>query len=93
MRAIRATRGFDGERILNDGMIVLIDDRQIVGVDDTSAALPEGWPVLDFVDATVLPGLIDMHVHTRVRAFALPGSAAVASGSVATSTARCWQPS
>jgi imidazolonepropionase-like amidohydrolase len=61
--AIRASRGFDGERVLDDGVVVLIDDGRIVEVEEGHAAPPSGWPVLDFGDATVMPGLIDMHVH------------------------------
>jgi imidazolonepropionase-like amidohydrolase len=61
--AIRAARGFDGERMLRDGVVVLINEGRIVGVEGLAGAVPDGWPVLDFVDGTVLPGLIDMHVH------------------------------
>jgi imidazolonepropionase-like amidohydrolase len=61
--AIRARRGFDGERVRHDGVVVLIDEGQIVGVEDRNGTPPSGWPVLDFGDATVLPGLIDVHVH------------------------------
>jgi imidazolonepropionase-like amidohydrolase len=61
--AVRARRGFDGERVRRDGVVVLVDDGRIVGVEDGHATPPSGWRVLDFGDATVLPGLIDVHVH------------------------------
>ena len=63
MLAVRARRGFDGEQVLRDGVTVLIDDGRIVGVDERSMMVPEGCLVQDYVDATVLPGLVDMHVH------------------------------
>ncbi len=56
MLAIRAGRGFDGEREIAGGVVVLIDDGRIAGVEPAAAPLPEGWPVADFPDATVLPG-------------------------------------
>jgi imidazolonepropionase-like amidohydrolase len=61
--AIRATRAFDGRTFLPEGALVLCEDGSIVGLRPVSAPVPTGWPVHDFDDATVLPGLIDCHVH------------------------------
>jgi imidazolonepropionase-like amidohydrolase len=63
MLAIKAGRAFDGERQLPDGVLVLTDEGRIVGVEPATAPLPDGWAVLEFPEATVLPGLIDTHVH------------------------------
>lgn len=63
MMAIRAGRAFDGERMAADGATLFIDRGRIVGVESATAPVPEGWSVADFADATVLPGLIDMHTH------------------------------
>ena len=63
MLAIRAARMFDGERFTNGGVTVLIDDGRIVGVEQGLSDVPDGWRVIDHPDATVLPGLIDTHVH------------------------------
>lgn len=63
MLAIKAGRAFDGERQIPGGAVVLIDDGRIVGVQPATAPLPEGCAVAEFPDATMLPGLIDTHVH------------------------------
>ncbi len=63
MRGFRADRAFDGTRALPDGALVLVEGRQIVGVEPASAAAPDGCEVTDFPGATLLPGLIDTHVH------------------------------
>jgi imidazolonepropionase-like amidohydrolase len=60
--AIRAGRTFDGQESIPGSTLVVIDDGRIVGVESGSAA-PDGMPVAEFPEATVLPGLIDMHVH------------------------------
>lgn len=60
MRGYRADTAFDGERWLTGGALVLVDDGVIVGVEPASRA-PEDCPVTD--GATLLPGLIDTHVH------------------------------
>jgi imidazolonepropionase-like amidohydrolase len=61
--AVRTPHLFDGEAFRSEGGTVLVDDGRIVGVEPASAVLPEGCPVTEFAGATVLPGLIDMHVH------------------------------
>jgi imidazolonepropionase-like amidohydrolase len=63
MRGYRAPRAFDGERFLDDGALVLVEGPTIVGVEPGTAPAPEGCPVTDLPDGTLLPGLIDTHVH------------------------------
>ena len=65
MVAIHAGRLVDvvGQRVLTDQTIVIEGDR-IVSVSPTAATtLPAGTPTIDLSDKTVLPGLIDTHVH------------------------------
>jgi imidazolonepropionase-like amidohydrolase len=62
MLAIRAARVFDGERMLAGGAQVVIDEGRIASVGPRSAPAPDGYTVREF-DGTLLPGLIDAHVH------------------------------
>ena len=61
--AYRAARTFDGlsEQIIEDG-VVLVEDGRIVSVGAPQKP-PPGAGVVDLGDATLLPGLIDAHVH------------------------------
>ena len=43
--------------------MVLVDGQRVVGVDSVGAPIPEHARLLDLADATVLPGLINVHVH------------------------------
>jgi imidazolonepropionase-like amidohydrolase len=63
MFAIRSRRVFDGERFVNDGATVLVDDDRVVGLELGFPQIGEDWQLLDFDNATILPGLIDTHVH------------------------------
>ncbi len=63
MRGYRADRAFDGTRALPGGALVLVEGQQIVGVEPASAAAPAGCEVTELSGATLLPGLIDTHVH------------------------------
>jgi imidazolonepropionase-like amidohydrolase len=60
--AIRNVRVFDGERVLDDAD-VLIRGGRIVAVG-AHLSIPEDLPVIDGRGNTLLPGLIDAHVHT-----------------------------
>ncbi|MGH3766150.1 MAG: amidohydrolase family protein [Pseudonocardiaceae bacterium] len=61
--AVRAARLFDGERSLGPGT-VLISGGRIIDVDTTAADPPPAAQRLDLgSDVSVLPGLIDAHVH------------------------------
>jgi imidazolonepropionase-like amidohydrolase len=61
--AIRAPRVFDGERIVPAAETVLVEGGCIVDVQLCGMPLPAGCEVVNFPDATLLPGLIDTHVH------------------------------
>jgi imidazolonepropionase-like amidohydrolase len=59
----RADRAFDGERVLPGGALVLVDEGRIVAVEPASAAPPDGVAVTALPGTTLLPGLVDAHVH------------------------------
>jgi imidazolonepropionase-like amidohydrolase len=48
---------------VSGGVTVLVRDGRIAGVEPGYPQVGSDWPVLDYPDATVLPGLIDAHVH------------------------------
>ena len=57
-------RLFDGTgAAVRDAAAVLVEDGRIARVGDASDATPEGARVLDVEWRTLLPGLIDAHVH------------------------------
>src|SRR5277367_3419826 len=60
---LKAARLFDGKGngVVTPG-IVVVTGNKIVGVG-SSASIPAGAEVLDFGDATLLPGFIDAHTH------------------------------
>jgi imidazolonepropionase-like amidohydrolase len=61
--AIRANQAFDGEDFRAGGATVLLEDGGIVGVEPVGYEPPSDCDLVDYGDATVLPGLIDTHVH------------------------------
>jgi imidazolonepropionase-like amidohydrolase len=63
MLAVRAERAFDGERAIGGGALVLVDRGRVTAVDTGSANPPEGCAVVEAPGSTLLPGLIDAHVH------------------------------
>ena len=62
MLAIRAASAYDGATFVDDGVTVLVDDGLIVGVEGPHHEPPAGCPLATY-DGTLLPGLVDTHVH------------------------------
>lgn len=60
--AINAVRVFDGERV-HDNQTVLVNDGLITAMDNTMD-IPADIQTIDGSGKTLLPGLIDAHVHT-----------------------------
>src|SRR5687767_5180781 len=63
MIAIQCSRLFDGETFSAGAATVLIEENKILAVEAGFPTLGEQWEVVRHFDATVLPGLIDTHVH------------------------------
>jgi imidazolonepropionase-like amidohydrolase len=58
-----APLAFDGERFLPQGATVLTEGTRILSVSPGRTAIPEGFAVHRHERGTLLPGLIDTHVH------------------------------
>jgi imidazolonepropionase-like amidohydrolase len=63
MLALRSAALFDGVRLTAGAVTVLVEGGSITGVEDGHPPLGSDVEVMDLGDATVLPGLIDTHVH------------------------------
>jgi imidazolonepropionase-like amidohydrolase len=63
MLVIRSTALFDGQGCLPRLATVLVDDGTILGVEQGWPDPPEHAEVLNLGEVTVLPGLVDTHVH------------------------------
>ncbi|OJF16282.1 amidohydrolase family protein [Couchioplanes caeruleus] len=61
--AVRAAGWFDGRDGRPGPVLVVIDGGRITAVDTTGAPPATDLPVRDLGDVTVLPGLVDAHVH------------------------------
>jgi len=63
--AIRAARLIDGRggKVLSPGVIVVRGNK----IESIGGAVPAGAQVIDLGDMTLLPGLIDAHVHTLLQ--------------------------
>ena len=73
--AIHAERLFDGtgNPVLHDALVI-IENQHIIAVGPAAQGpLPADVPVLHVGDRTVLPGLIDAHVHMLFTGSALSG--------------------
>jgi len=62
LTAIQGVRVFDGESVL-EGRTVLIRDGEIESVSGANARVPQGAVVVPGAGRTLIPGLIDSHVH------------------------------
>jgi imidazolonepropionase-like amidohydrolase len=73
---LRAARLIDGTGAapVQNGVVVVTDDRIVAAGREGSVQVPAGARVIDLGDATLLPGFIDTHTHIIGRALADPGS-------------------
>jgi imidazolonepropionase-like amidohydrolase len=62
MRVLRAERMFDGRAWYRGPVQVAVEEGRIADVGPP-APVAEGVEVLDLGEATLLPGLVDAHVH------------------------------
>src|SRR4051812_35644964 len=60
---LKAARLYDGKSaaLVTPGLIVVTGDK--IAAIGPKAAVPEGADVIDLGDATLIPGLMDAHVH------------------------------
>jgi imidazolonepropionase-like amidohydrolase len=74
MVVLRAARLFDGTGAapVQNGVVVVTDDRITAAGPAARVQLPAGAQVIDLGDATLMPGFIDMHVHIAGRALSDP---------------------
>ncbi len=63
MPALRAQALFDGAAAAAWAVMVLVEGGRIVAVDRSGAPPPPHAEVVELADATLLPGLVDAHVH------------------------------
>lgn len=61
----RVLDGYGGPPIEN-GVVLIAGDRIVAVGRDTDVRVPAGVPTVDTNGMTVLPGLIDMHVHLQI---------------------------
>ena len=58
-------RVFDGSHLLDGQWDVTTEDGRFRSVERNGGAIPDGAETVDGAGATLLPGLIDAHVHLR----------------------------
>ena len=62
LTAIKNARIFDGERLIDDNLVLIEGER----IRNIGGVLPTGATIIDANNATLMPGLIDAHVHTDI---------------------------
>ena len=63
MHALRAPVAFDGERFLDGGATVFVEDGTIAGVESVGVRPAGRTARVASYDGTLLPGLFDCHMH------------------------------
>lgn len=63
LTALRAARIYTGSGVLLEHGFVLVDGGVIVAVEPSGVKPPESVELADLGDVTLLPGLVDAHVH------------------------------
>jgi imidazolonepropionase-like amidohydrolase len=63
MLVLRVARVFDGRAAAPRAGVVFVDGGRVAGVEPAGFEIPSGCTVIDRPTGTLLPGLIDAHVH------------------------------
>ena len=73
---LKAARLIDGRggSVVQNGVVVVTDDRIVAVGAQNDVAVPAGARVIDLGDATLLPGFVDAHVHLIGRPLSDPKS-------------------
>ncbi|MEP7001997.1 MAG: amidohydrolase family protein [bacterium] len=73
---LRAARLIDGTgaAVVQNGVVVVTDDKIIAAGKEGSVVIPTGARVIDLGDATLMPGFIDAHTHIIGRSLSDPKS-------------------
>jgi imidazolonepropionase-like amidohydrolase len=85
--ALTARRLFSAasEEMVENALVVVGGDGRIIGAGRRAdVAIPQGTEVVDFQDATIIPGLIDMHSHVMHMLSASTEEATLTIGAVTT---------
>ena len=63
--AVRSRRLLDGtgQPVVQNGIVVVQDDKILAVGEESQVDLDSNTPVVDVGDRTVMPGIIDAHVH------------------------------
>jgi imidazolonepropionase-like amidohydrolase len=86
VKVLRAARLFDGTATTTADPMLVIDGEKIVA---TSGPAPLGAEVVDLGDATLLPGLVDTHMHLAFDASADPVATLAGRDAAETFAAMC----
>lgn len=75
---LKAARVIDGTgaAAINNGVVVILDDKIMAVGPASSVSIPSGAKVIDLGDATLMPGFIDGHTHIIGRVLGDPDAQA-----------------
>lgn len=68
MLALRAKKVFTGLKVIEDGVVIIEDEKVVNAGPFSEVTIPEGCEVIDYKEGTIIPGLIDAHTHLTLSA-------------------------
>ena len=61
--ALKATRLFDGEKLIANGVVVIHKGKIISAGNSNEVKIPSGTKTIDYGNKTIMPGMIEGHSH------------------------------